>query len=60
MLQEYFEKEKAEVRFLFQKTRAPCTYTSDNDGNQTNHCNGVNEYHSSDILELEIEPALLQ
>jgi hypothetical protein len=45
--------------FLCQKTRASCSSANDNDGNQTNDsCNGVNEYHSSDIHEPVIEPVI--
>jgi hypothetical protein len=55
-LQDYFEKEKAEVCFLYQKART--TNNDDNDDGNQNACAGFTEYHSSNVHEPIIEPAL--
>jgi hypothetical protein len=55
-LQDYFEKEKAEVCFLYQKSRTACD-TTNAVGNQ-DECSGITEYHSTDSLEPIIEPAI--
>jgi hypothetical protein len=57
MLQDYFEKEKAEVCFLYQKSRTPACDTTNAVGNQ-DECSGITEYHSTDSLEPIIEPAI--
>jgi hypothetical protein len=57
-LQDYFEKEKAEVCFLYQKSRMAGDNAASNAAFTEDGGSGVTEYHSTELQEPIIEPAI--